>query len=135
MLGPKMVEETPDDIKISLDQAELIVPKEDLQAPEPAPPVTRKIDPVEFFEFLGNFQKYPTNGLLLSEKAKKLGYSDELVKFFEAMPGVFNDESEIIPFAEDASKPPWGEVLGIDPLAGTFDSDELTLDDVKGHDT
>ena len=85
------------------------------------------INPVEFFAFLAGYDDYPTNGYQLAQAAKKRPCSEGLVAFFEAMPGHFENESEILLFAEDRSKPPWGSAIS---LEAPPDTQALSIEDV-----
>jgi hypothetical protein len=116
---------------VNLDRAELVVPL-DAVTVEPQIPVETStvIDPVEFFDFFEEFNDWPTNGLRLAEAAERQNYSSTLVKFFEGLPGSFATEADIMPYAEDPSKPPYGEVLELEPNGDTEDTDELTFTDI-----
>jgi hypothetical protein len=130
-----MNEVTPDkEAMIDLEKAALVVP---LGATTPGQRTsmdgTTIIDPTEFFDFFYNFTAWPTNGLRLSESADRQGYSSNLVKFFEGLPGSFATEADVMPYAEDACKPPFGEVIAVGPPgeADTEDPGELTLTDIR----
>jgi hypothetical protein len=90
-----------------------------------------KIDPVEFFAFFADYDDYPTNGYKLAEAARALGCSDDLVAFFEGMPGDFETESDILPLAEDPGKPPWGQAVEGTVEEAPPETEELTLTDIK----
>ncbi len=89
---------------------------------------TPQLDPVELFEFLDGVatNQYPTNGYQLSERAKASGYSDNLVHFFESLPGSFDSEAEIMPYAEHP-----GGLLD----ESESGSDELTVEDIVDGNT
>ncbi|HEY6736755.1 MAG TPA: hypothetical protein VI322_03490 [Candidatus Saccharimonadia bacterium] len=72
---------------------------------------TIELNSSEFFEFLGRYDKYPTSGFQLAEAAREARASSELVSFFEGVPGQFANMAEILPYAEDISKPPVGMAL------------------------
>lgn len=94
-----------------------------------------RIDPVEFFAFLSGYDDFPTNGYKLAQAAKERGCTNDLAAFFEAMPGRFASEGDILPLAEEPSKPPWGSAVAIEPPANpstpaSADTDDLTISDV-----
>jgi hypothetical protein len=89
--------------------------------------IPKDIDPVEFFSFLSKVTEYPTNGYQLSRAAQERGYSEGLVAFFEGMPGIFENEGDILPLAEEKSKPPLGSALAIEEPPDTY---QLTLSDI-----
>lgn len=74
---------------------------------------TIRIDVQEFFRFLGGVKKYPTNGYRLAELAKEKGTSQELVAFFEGLPGQIEEESEIVSHAMDICTAPRYFVLDL----------------------
>ena len=89
------------------------------------------IDPIEFFAFFADYNEYPTNGYRLAQAARKRGCSDDLVAFFEGMPGTFETEGDVLPLAEHRTQPPWGSAV-----AGTVEEpaapgeNQLTITDV-----
>jgi hypothetical protein len=86
------------------------------------------IDPIEFFDFLAELgpSSYPTNGYRLGEAARSEGYSDQLVRFFEGMPGSFESEADIMPYAENLNTPPYGTELDLPDQT----IEELRVDDI-----
>jgi hypothetical protein len=129
-----MDEDTPDsEALVSLDNAEIVVPRDAIKIEQSTPvPITTTIDPVEFFEFLDNYDEWPTNGLRLAEAARQRGYSGKLMHFFEGMPGSFATEADVIPYAEDPSRPPFGAALDASSpgQSSVEDPTELTIGDI-----
>jgi hypothetical protein len=118
---------------VDLDKAELVVPLDAVKLEQKSPVDTNtSIDTTEFFEFFANFHDWPTNGLRMAESAERQGYSSNLVKFFKGMPGSFATEADVMPYAEDPSRPPFGKAITVDSQveAGSEDLGELTLTDI-----
>jgi hypothetical protein len=129
-----MGEVNPDhEAMVDLDKAELVVPLDAVRLGQSKPVSTSTvIDPTEFFDFFDNFNDWPTNGLQMAESAGQEGYSNRLVQFFEGLPGNFATEADVMPYAEDPSKPPFGQAIGAEPRreAGDDTSGELTITDI-----
>ena len=69
----------------------------------------------------------------MAESARRHGYSSNLVRFFEGMPGRFETEADVMPYAEDPSKPPFGEAIALELHVDTDTEDPrdcLTLPDI-----
>jgi hypothetical protein len=122
-----------DEAIVELGNAELIVPADAVMVDRKrSVRASTVIDATELFQFLGSFVDWPTNGLRLSEAARLEGYSEKLVRFLEGLPGSFATVADIMPYAEDPSKPPYGKAIVADPSAGARvdDSGDLTIGDV-----
>lgn len=97
--------------------------------------IPKKIDPVEFFAFLSEYRDYPTNGYKLAQAASERGFSEGFAAFLEGIPGELETESDILPFAEEPSKPPRGSALAIEPppneiVTEASETETLTIPDV-----
>ena len=117
---------------VNLEKAEVIVPLDAISVEQDIPvPTTMSIDPIEFYEFLGNYDDWPSNGLRLAEAAERHGYSTKLTHFFEGIPGSLSTEADVMPYAEDPSKPPFGAALeSARPRGNTEDADGLSISDI-----
>jgi hypothetical protein len=83
-----------------------------------------RLDPQDLFEFLSTQEEYPVSGVGLARRARQQGASRELVKFFEAIPITFHNESEIVAHAAKPSEPPVGTQLDLGPT-------EIPLEEVN----
>lgn len=84
------------------------------------------IDPIELFDFLAEVgaRDYPTNGFTLSRRAMAAGYSPRLIGFFEALPGTFGSEADIVSHAP----------IQAPPDSSAAPPDELTVTDITTGD-
>jgi hypothetical protein len=84
----------------------------------PQPSSDSKLDPQQLFEFLGTHEAYPISGFHLAQEARQSGASDELIRFFEAIPGTLNSHSEVVAHAIKPTEPPYGKTLDLTKTPG-----------------